>query len=1578
MAKIIRSGFLIVLLLCLIAAQLPFSAVAEGGTPLKDLRVNGEISPINVGEECVFSWKLDSTLRNVVQTAYRVRVGSAPGGSDLWDSGKIDDYHQSVSYGGAALASATKYYWSVTVWDGNDGFESASSTFETALFPSDITGRMVACGDEILDRDNYSVEADVRIENATFGLIIGGTDVDNFVAVQVNIKTSRTILRCIYVVSGSTTKLKDIDVTSQLSRAQAQAGFHIKVDVTEGGVMSYYIDGVYAGTATHALAVLNGIGLRQMASATDDERVWFDNICVKSGTGQQILLLDFADGTPTGGTVTDGELYVVDLLEFYDLEDLLRVRSYSMETDITIQNHGAGVIIGALDASNYVCAQINIKSDPVRVDFIVATNGTAKNKQKTSCAAAIPYANRFDTFHFKAVVTTDGTAKIYINNTYICSYQSELCVMDRFGFRQWYSASDNEIAQYDNLTIITADGKTLVDFDFSGGYDPFDIGTVTDGKLTVQNFTGVFSPDVIRPYVIDTDFAVEAGAFGLSFSVEDSKNFLFWQVNITRGAANEKIYLNPHTCIAGTNSRLANVDITSVLPWTERNDTHHIRVEISPFRVIKTYINSTLVDTRTVAQASFSGVGFRQNYNDEKARVDNYVLTDLSSGTTLISGDFNDHTDPFSTGRTKDGKLVLDGVGIFYRPIIGGAPLFRKEFSTIEGKTVASARLYATALGVYEAWLDGVKAGDEVMAPGSSSYSEILKYQCIDVTSALTAGSHALCAAVGDGWYLSHFGWGNNCDQTWGVEKAFLAQLVITYTDGTMQTIVTDDTWKTTDQSPFIITDNQNGETYDARLEQDGWMLTGFDDSDWKDVKLLTAGNSNTKVDPHTVSLEPASGKVICEREITPVAITRKGDVFIVDMGQNFAGVVRLDVTGTAGQTVRLRYGEILDNEGDLYTDNLRTAFATDYYTFKDSSPVSYMPRFTYHGFRYVEVAGLSSLTASEITGIVQTQKMSYGGSVRTGSELLNQIFSNTLWSQRSNFFSIPTDCPQRDERRGWTGDAHIFARTAAYNSDIYIFMKDYLDQLRLTQRPNGCVATFAPNFSTLYGNAASAGWGDAAVILPWVLYTEYGDVSVLSEYYDMMKGWTSYQISQTTFETDGKYILPTCTYGDWLSIGETSPKDVVATQFLIYTLSLMEKTATVLGETSDAATYSSLLAAAKADFIAEYVSAGRITGDTQTIYVLALKFDIDPSNAAAFAARLAEKIVANGNHLTCGFMGLSYLCPMLSKYGYSELAHTLALQTSYPSWGYSIANGATTIWEAWDACVNGVVRNPASASFNHYSYGSVVEWMYESIGGISADESDPGYHHILLNAEMDARIGWASVATETPYGTVSSRWSLDENGCFIWKVCLPPNTTATICLPENVRRDEPELFEGAVSRDGKLYLTLGSGAYTFTDRARFFTIGIDDGTVERMSSDLSKYKILWRMEQAINSASWTNDPDVRVLEYGIHLSPSIDTLTQYIKEVDEGTYEGGYDGRVASLVYASSETGLLRVYSRYSFLVTNVSPGKARCAAAYIRYTVGGETYEDHSAISAVTTMAEGYINGIGSLMELNDFLQD
>ena len=666
------------------------------------------------------------------------------------------------------------------------------------------------------------------------------------------------------------------------------------------------------------------------------------------------------------------------------------------------------------------------------------------------------------------------------------------------------------------------------------------------------------------------------------------------------------------------------------------------------------------------------------------------------------------------------------------------APLLRREFSM--NKKVERARLYATAMGLYEMSLNGKRVGDEYFTPGWTSYDFRFQYQTFDVTSSLKNGANCLAAMLGDGWFRGRMAWNpKNNRNRYGKKLALLAQLVITYKDGTQQIVTSDDQWKSS-TGAVLESDIYNGETYDARLAQAGWNEAGFNDKSWKPATVLEA--------PKAKLVAPAGPPVKAMEEITPVKVlhTPAGDT-VLDMGQNMVGWVRFRVTAPAGTTITLRHLEVLDKAGNFYTDNLRSAKQMIRYTTKGQGTETFEPHFTFQGFRYVAVSGWpGELKSQDFAGVVVHSAIRRTGSFETSNALLNQLQHNILWGQKGNFLDVPTDCPQRDERLGWTGDAQVFARTASFNHDTAAFYTKWLKDVALDQEDDGAVPFVIPNVlshETRQGEAASAGWADVALVVPWTVYQSYGDKRILEEQYPSMKAWVEYMRRQA----GEKYIWSNgFSFGDWLAFattrsdypGATTDKDLIQTAYFARSTALLAKTATVLGKKEDAAEYASLEEKIKSAFQKEFVAPnGRLSSNTQTAYALALAFELLPqAQRASAAARLADDVKKFG-HLTTGFLGTPFLCQTLSDYGYLDIAYMLLNRTEYPSWLYPVTKGATTIWERWDGIKpDGTFQDPGMNSFNHYAYGAIGEWMYRIVTGIELDEAHPGYKHVLIQPQ--------------------------------------------------------------------------------------------------------------------------------------------------------------------------------------------------------------------------------------------------
>lgn len=772
------------------------------------------------------------------------------------------------------------------------------------------------------------------------------------------------------------------------------------------------------------------------------------------------------------------------------------------------------------------------------------------------------------------------------------------------------------------------------------------------------------------------------------------------------------------------------------------------------------------------------------------------------------------------------------GAGPWGRVAAEQSPALLRRSFRLASKPVASARLYATALGLYEARLNGERVGEDLLTPGWTDYGKRVAYQTYDVTEAVRGGGNALAVTLAPGWYAGNIAWFGK--RIYGEHPALLAQLEVTYRDGSSERVVSDGEWRAL-TGPLLTADPVMGEEYDARRERPGWDSPGFDDEDWQAVTPLP-GEA-----PEVVAMTDAPTRVM--KEIRPVGVReiREG-VHLFDLGQNMVGAVRLRVTGEAGTRVTLRHGEVLDKDGSLYTENLRTARPVDTYTLRGGGRETYEPRFTFHGFRYVEVTGYPGRPPREaVTGLVAHTSAPFTMDFSTDSKTLNKLHSNITWGQRGNFLSVPTDTPARDERLGWSGDINVFAPTAAYVMESARFLTKWLQDLRDGQGTEGDQKGAYPDVAPFVEGVGKgvAGWGDAGVTVPWALHEAYGDVRVLEENWEAMRAWISYLEAHS----DG-LLRPAEGYGDWLNIEDETPKDVLGTACFAHVTDLVARTARLLaknggsGESGkagkagkgtaggkggpDPVPYEKLLERISGAFNSAYVDGdGRIKGDTQTGYVLALSMDLLPTAALRRAAadRLVALVRAKGDHLSTGFLGTPRLLPALTAAGHTDVAHTLLRQRTFPSWGYQIDRGATTMWERWDSIrPDGSFQDAGMNSFNHYAYGSVGQWMYQNLAGIAPGE--PGFRKIVVRPRPGGGVNRAAGRFASPYGTVSTRWTREGDGSFTLDVTVPVNATAEVWVParsEGQVRGEEAVFERL--EDGCAVFSVGSGSRRFTVR---------------------------------------------------------------------------------------------------------------------------------------------------------------
>ncbi|MFE5321574.1 family 78 glycoside hydrolase catalytic domain [Paenibacillus sp. NPDC056579] len=750
--------------------------------------------------------------------------------------------------------------------------------------------------------------------------------------------------------------------------------------------------------------------------------------------------------------------------------------------------------------------------------------------------------------------------------------------------------------------------------------------------------------------------------------------------------------------------------------------------------------------------------------------------------------------------------------------------LLRKEFQ-VEA-AIKQATIYATSLGLYELELNGKRVGDMVYTPGWTSYKYRLQVQSYDITEELTVGGvNVLGASLANGWYMGYLAWENK-HHHYGNRRALICQIHIVYENGTKALIVTDSSWRAS-TGPVLMSEIYHGERYDARLEKLGWSCSDYAAEDWSTVEVLPFSKSGLIMQEN----EPV--RIIQKLEPSSVIATPDGDK-VIDMGQNMVGRVQLNLDLPRGTSLKLEHAEVLDAKGNFYIGNLRNAKQTVEYVCRGGGEI-WEPSFTFQGFRYVRVTGWPEtvpFTLDSFTGHVIHSDMLPSGEFECSHPLVNQLQSNIVWGQRGNFLDVPTDCPQRDERLGWTGDAHVFIRTAAFNYDVALFFRKWLHDLKVDQREDGAVPFVVPNVLN-DESFASAAWGDAAVICPWVIYMVYADKRVLEEQYESMRSWVDYIRRQGLDE----HLWNTgFHFGDWLGLDAkegsyfgATPNDLIATCFYAYSTKLFVKTAEILGRTEDVVSYGNLYEQIVSAFSREFITPrGRLAAHTQTGHVLPLIFNlVDGSVRERLARTLAEYVVEEGNHLTTGFVGTPYLCQVLTETGYHDLAVKLLQQEEYPSWLYSVRQGATTIWEHWDGIKpDGSFWNDDMNSYNHYAYGAVGDWLYRTVAGLDQDFSEPGYKRILFHPRPDSNMNYARATYESVYGTIRSEWHKEENGTVTYLFQVPVNTTAKAILRganlETTVLNGKQVVNGelgilAVTEiDGALLLEIGSGFYTF------------------------------------------------------------------------------------------------------------------------------------------------------------------
>ncbi|HEY4357208.1 MAG TPA: family 78 glycoside hydrolase catalytic domain [Acidobacteriaceae bacterium] len=700
------------------------------------------------------------------------------------------------------------------------------------------------------------------------------------------------------------------------------------------------------------------------------------------------------------------------------------------------------------------------------------------------------------------------------------------------------------------------------------------------------------------------------------------------------------------------------------------------------------------------------------------------------------------------------------------------ASLFRKDFAV--GKKVVSARLSITALGAYEAYLNGKRvAPGTLLAPGWTDFRKRVEFQTYDVTGLLSPGTNTLAAMLGGGWHSSPMTW-SGVRVTPGPDL-LRAQLDLTLADGTHQTVATDESWLTA-ASPISFSEIYGGEAYDARLLHKDWASPGASASGWAHASAGDLPNPSIALMAQP-DLPIRNTIVLKPKAIDPANAAHPA---VFDMGQNMVGNIRLHAKGVRGSVVRMRFAERLNPDGSIYTENLRNADATDTYIFSGDGDETYTPSFTFHGFRYVELSGVDSPTLGTIEGLVYNS-LPDKPAVRlvSSSETLNKMNELGVWGQRGNFVSIPTDCPQRDERLGWMGDAGAFWRTGSFNFDIQPFSHKFVLDIEDAQTPAGEFTDVSPNI--LAPNAGAPGWGDAGIFIPYTTWLQYGDTAIMEQAWPAMERWMA-----NILEHNPNYLRQHnlgANYGDWLAPDPNTPKDLIGTAYWALTAREMAEMAAALHRTDGERKYRELYGHIADAFRAAYIRPdGSVSGNTQTAYLATLFTAIAPKSLEAnMVDRLVKDIAAHGDHLSTGFLGTPFLLSVLDQHHEVGLAFKLLLADTYPSWGYMVKKGATTWWERW----NGDTGDPGMNSYNHYAFGSVMAWVYRRAAGIDTDAMGPGYRHLSVEPHFDPALPQLHVEYDSAYGPVVSDWQASSR---TFTIVTPPNTTASIVLPDGRR----------------------------------------------------------------------------------------------------------------------------------------------------------------------------------------------
>lgn len=1397
----------------------------------------------------------------------------------------------------------------------------AGSYFETGLQEGGWNDAIwIAPGDgstptfsdeELAAIKDYTIETDFEVDRVAAGLIWGATDRNNYYMWQFNTEdASRPLFRPHVWNGGNPRCLEEKEMSVMIRDGEV---YHLRIEVADGGTTARtYIDGTLIDERSGNFPY-GTIGMRSSTANTplhNPERAYFDDFKLTASDGRVLFEDNFTttENFNTGRIVRDqifvsGPKNVVFQNNFTPDQS---VKDYTFEGKFTIDQVAAGVAFAAKDEGNFYMWQFNLENGNPRFrPHVWSGNNPA-------CLAEIDLSGKVDMKYdeecnFKIIVSGNGThATTYLNGVEIDSRTGNFAY-DKVGFRMDEGEKVErafERSYFDNIVVTTSDGKVVYSENFD---DPANStipgGAILGGRLRVGTFSESYlwastngEASNLR-YDIDADITLLNDAASLIFSYTKPNCYFMWAINTNdRGYPLVRRHLYANSSDPQFSDTRINGQSNSDFLGVER----HLRLEIDG-NIVRTYIDDTLVDTYTDGSGLLTNglIGFRvyKGEVDEKALWDNVKVTvynaDGSKRVTLDEN-FDSGSKDFSSAEIVDGKLYsysTGGQSMVLQDAATASPRFRTQFTL--GDNIRSARLYTSGLGVYNLFINGKRVGhpqadgstiyDELM-PGWTDYRSTVFYVTHDVTDLLKKGENAMGAVVSTGWWQGQVSHGIYPATNLG----FIAKLVIELNDGETVTIVTDPkTWKSTCSGSILSGDIYHGEIYDARRE-DAWTAPDYDTSLW----FAAAADRQTK--GKLISFEGPAVRIRPEMQRKPLSYTvyegtksngtaygeinivathkseaftiKKGQTVVVDFGQNASGWAHFKVKGNSGTKMTLRFAEMINDSGDtergndgpkgsLYRIALRSAKAMGQYTLcGNPEGEEYQPSTTFYGFRYCDITATDDVELQWMVAETVGTETEEASSLTSNNADVNKLLQNILWGQRSNFVSVPTDCPQRDERLGWTADTQVFSMAASYNAQVQGFYHKWMRDMRDGQLENGAYPNVAPFNWVEHG---SSSWADAGIILPWNVYTMYGDKAIIEENFESMERYMAWLESRAT---NYKYNGADTRYGDWLCF-EPTDNQYISTAQHGYMLDIMSKMSAALSTSEGdeyakkAEKYAAQFEEAREEFAKRYTSfrTHKVTATSQCGLLLPLRYNLisDDETKAMAISDLRKKIEGNNNTLSTGFVGTSIINQTLSEYGMDDLAYALLLQHNCPSWLYSVDQGATTMWERWNSYTleGGFNKQIEMNSFNHYAYGAVGEWMYRYMAGIGPDYDNPGFKHIIMYPRFDSerRISEVDASFASNYGDIKSAWKTDEDGSFILNVTVPANTTATLMLPlssagltiyeDGTPAAEAEGISDYAEADGMATMTLGSGSYNFSLDA---ADGIEEVKVENSNFTLT------------------------------------------------------------------------------------------------------------------------------------------